>query len=90
MTIISDELDDETKDLFVTIDNPEKHTTTMESYITFRVTTKVTTPEHVVSFCNILFLTKEKYFCPYFSYCNFEKGPSSKKVLHHSHYGIGK
>ncbi len=41
MTIISDELDDETKDLFVTIDNPEKHATTMESYITFRVVTKV-------------------------------------------------
>lgn len=29
------------KDLFVVVDNPEKHTTAMESYITFRVTTKV-------------------------------------------------
>ena len=43
MTIIDDDLDGETKDLFVTIDNPEKHTTTMESYITFRITTKVWT-----------------------------------------------
>ena len=41
MTLIDDDLEGETKDLFVTIDNPEKHTTTMESYITFRVTTKV-------------------------------------------------
>ena len=31
------------KDLFVVVDNPEKHTTAMESYITFRVTTKVHT-----------------------------------------------
>lgn len=41
MTIVDDDLDGETKDLFVTIDNPEKHTTTMESYITFRISTKV-------------------------------------------------
>ncbi len=36
-----EELEEETKDLFVIVDNPEKHTTTMESYITFRVITKV-------------------------------------------------
>ena len=36
-----EEEEPETKDLFVLVDNPEKHATTMESYITFRVTTKV-------------------------------------------------
>lgn len=36
-----DDLDSETKDLFVIVDNPEKHVSTMESYITFRITTKV-------------------------------------------------
>ena len=28
-------------DMIVTVDNPEKHTTTMEAYISFRVNTKV-------------------------------------------------
>ena len=36
-----DLLDCEQQDLVSTIDNPEKHTTTMESFITFRITTKV-------------------------------------------------
>ena len=36
-----DDLDNETRDLFVVVDNPEKHVTTLESYMTFRVTTKV-------------------------------------------------
>ena len=40
-TIIETDKDDENKDLFVVVDNPEKHTTAMESYITFRVNTKV-------------------------------------------------
>ena len=40
MAIIDDD-EYETKDLFVVVDNPEKHAATMESYITFRVTTKV-------------------------------------------------
>ena len=38
---LEDDLDAETKDLFVVVDNPEKHVTAMESYITFRVKTKV-------------------------------------------------
>ncbi len=38
---LEDEDIEETQDLFVTVDNPEKHATTLESYITFRVTTKV-------------------------------------------------
>ena len=28
-------------DMIVTVDNPEKHPSTMESYLTFRVSTKV-------------------------------------------------
>ena len=32
----------EVNDLAVVVDNPEKHVTAMESYITFRVVTKVT------------------------------------------------
>lgn len=36
-----DDLDDDTRDLFVVVDDPEKHTSTMESYVTFRITTKV-------------------------------------------------
>ncbi|XP_048255712.1 sorting nexin-30-like [Haliotis rufescens] len=39
---LDDDLDGETKDLFVIVDNPEKHTGTIESYITFRVSTKTT------------------------------------------------
>ena len=46
MTLDDDDLDSETKDLFVVVDNPEKHTTTMESYMTFRVTTKVSAWSH--------------------------------------------
>lgn len=37
-----DDIDTDTRDLFVVVDNPEKHSGTMESYITFRITTKVT------------------------------------------------
>jgi sorting nexin-7/30 len=38
---LEDEFETDTKDLFVSVENPEKHTTAMESYITFRITTKV-------------------------------------------------
>lgn len=31
----------ETRDLFVTVDDPKKHVCTMETYITYRVSTKV-------------------------------------------------
>ena len=31
----------ETRDLFVTVDEPKKHVSTMETYITYRVSTKV-------------------------------------------------
>ncbi|KAK3091749.1 hypothetical protein FSP39_022320 [Pinctada imbricata] len=37
--------DDDTKDLFVLVDDPEKHTSTMESYVTFRISTKTTRSE---------------------------------------------
>ncbi|KAL5016052.1 hypothetical protein ScPMuIL_005641 [Solemya velum] len=40
-----DDVDTETNDLFVVVDNPEKHSGTMESYITFRITTKTTRTE---------------------------------------------
>ena len=33
--------DNGTKELQIIIDNPEKHSTTLETYITFRVTCKV-------------------------------------------------
>lgn len=33
--------DTETHDLFVTVDDPKKHVSTMETYITYRVSTKV-------------------------------------------------
>lgn len=33
--------DSDEHDLFVVVDNPEKHATTLESYVTFRVVTKV-------------------------------------------------
>ena len=36
-----DDLEDDTHDLFVHVDDPEKHTGTMESYVTFRISTKV-------------------------------------------------
>lgn len=38
---LDDDLDGETRDLFVTVDDPKKHVCTMETYITYRVTTKV-------------------------------------------------
>ncbi|XP_037758078.1 sorting nexin-30 isoform X2 [Chelonia mydas] len=37
---LDDDLDGETRDLFVTVDDPKKHICTMETYITYRVTTK--------------------------------------------------
>ncbi|XP_033737677.1 sorting nexin-30-like [Pecten maximus] len=40
-----DDLDDETRDLFVVVDDPEKHTSTMESYVTFRINMKTTRSE---------------------------------------------
>jgi len=40
-TTISNDLDLDEHDLFVHVDNPEKHVTAMETYITFRVITKV-------------------------------------------------
>ncbi|XP_064816073.1 sorting nexin-30-like [Oncorhynchus masou masou] len=38
---LDDDLDGETRDLFVTVDDPKKHVSTMETYITYRVVTKV-------------------------------------------------
>uniref|UniRef100_A0A8C6WBW7 Sorting nexin-30 n=1 Tax=Nannospalax galili TaxID=1026970 RepID=A0A8C6WBW7_NANGA len=38
---LDDDIDGETRDLFVTVDDPKKHVCTMETYITYRVTTKV-------------------------------------------------
>lgn len=32
---------EDTKDIFVTVDNPESHVTAIETYITYRVVTKV-------------------------------------------------
>ncbi|MBN3295532.1 SNX30 protein, partial [Amia calva] len=42
---LDDELDGETRDLFVVVDDPKKHVSTMETYITYRVTTKTTRTE---------------------------------------------
>ncbi|TFK10340.1 isoleucine--tRNA ligase, mitochondrial [Platysternon megacephalum] len=42
---LDDDLDGETRDLFVTVDDPKKHICTMETYITYRVTTKTTRAE---------------------------------------------
>ncbi|XP_029640927.1 sorting nexin-30-like isoform X1 [Octopus sinensis] len=42
---LDDDFDSETRDLFVMVDNPEKHTSTLESYITFRINTKTTREE---------------------------------------------
>ncbi len=36
-----DEEDADSKDIFVTVDNPESHVTAIETYITYRVVTKV-------------------------------------------------
>ena len=38
---LAEEIEDDTKDLFVIVDNPEKHGGAMGTYITFRITTKV-------------------------------------------------
>ncbi|XP_028828422.1 sorting nexin-30 isoform X2 [Denticeps clupeoides] len=42
---LDDDLDGETRDLFVTVDDPRKHVSTMETYITYRVSTKTTRAE---------------------------------------------
>ncbi|XP_041915902.1 sorting nexin-30 isoform X2 [Alosa sapidissima] len=42
---LDDDLDGETRDLFVTVDDPKKHVSTMETYITYRVSTKTTRVE---------------------------------------------
>ncbi|KAM8961052.1 sorting nexin-30 [Pelodytes ibericus] len=42
---LDDDLDGETRDLFVTVDDPKKHVCTMETYITYRVMTKTTRAE---------------------------------------------
>ena len=38
---LDEDNDGETRDLFTVVDDPEKHTSTLEAYITFRVNTKV-------------------------------------------------
>ena len=38
---LDEDVEAETRDLFIRVDDPEKHTSTLEAYITFRVTTKV-------------------------------------------------
>ncbi|MEE6458919.1 hypothetical protein FKM82_000466 [Ascaphus truei] len=45
---LDDDLDGETRDLFVTVDDPKKHVCTMETYITYRVTTKPLPEKFVV------------------------------------------
>ncbi|XP_050397975.2 sorting nexin-30 [Patella vulgata] len=42
---LDEDADAETKDLFIVVDDPEKHTSTLESYITFRVQTKTNRSE---------------------------------------------
>ncbi|XP_035246132.1 sorting nexin-30 isoform X3 [Anguilla anguilla] len=42
---LDDDLDGETRDLFVTVDDPKKHVSTMETYITYRVSTKTSRTE---------------------------------------------
>nr|XP_030715031.1 sorting nexin-30 [Globicephala melas] len=42
---LDDDIDGETRDLFVTVDDPKKHVCTMETYITYRITTKSTRVE---------------------------------------------
>lgn len=46
---LDEDEDAETRDLFIVVDDPEKHTSTLEAYITFRVTTKV---------CHVLIILK--------------------------------
>ncbi|XP_019645387.1 PREDICTED: sorting nexin-30-like isoform X2 [Branchiostoma belcheri] len=43
---LDDALASDVHDLFVTVDDPEKHITNMESYITYRVTTKTTRSDY--------------------------------------------
>uniref|UniRef100_A0A803W5L0 Sorting nexin-30 n=1 Tax=Ficedula albicollis TaxID=59894 RepID=A0A803W5L0_FICAL len=45
---LDDDFDVETRDLFVTVDDPKKHVCTMETYITYRVTTKPLPEKFVV------------------------------------------
>ncbi|XP_069094711.1 sorting nexin-30 isoform X1 [Pleurodeles waltl] len=45
---LDEDLDGETRDLFVTVDDPKKHVCTMETYITYRVTTKPLPEKFVV------------------------------------------
>ncbi|XP_021117895.1 sorting nexin-30 isoform X5 [Heterocephalus glaber] len=45
---LDDEIDGETRDLFVTVDDPKKHVCTMETYITYRITTKPLPEKFVV------------------------------------------
>ncbi|XP_042188579.1 sorting nexin-30 isoform X2 [Callorhinchus milii] len=42
---LDDDLDGETRDLFVAVDDPKKHVSAMETYITYRVSTKTTRNE---------------------------------------------
>nr|XP_005993570.1 PREDICTED: sorting nexin-30 isoform X1 [Latimeria chalumnae] len=42
---LDDDLDGETRDLFIAVDDPKKHVSTMETYITYRVATKTTRTE---------------------------------------------
>ena len=55
----SSDLDTDEHDIFVHVDNPEKHVTPMETYITFRVITKVSyficlQMQHLIC-CSLLF-----------------------------------
>ena len=50
---LDDDMDGETRDLFVTVDDPKKHVCTMETYITYRITTKVG-PCVLVRLCALL------------------------------------
>ena len=54
---IEDETVKEVNDLAVVVDNPEKHVTAMESYITFRVVTKVMLKLQCIRPCTDLFST---------------------------------
>lgn len=45
---LDDDMDGETRDLFVTVDDPKKHVCTMETYITYRITTKPLPEKFVV------------------------------------------
>lgn len=42
---LDEDADAETRDLFIKVDDPEKHISTLEAYVTFRVTTKVLTDD---------------------------------------------